>query len=164
MTALKLYFDECTCEELPKKLKELYSEHYPQFEVRHYREDFEGGLTDSQWIPQLSNDWIVVTTDKGTQPNERLPLICDKNSITHLVITPTLLHLGYEKYKQAILCVWPQITQMPLLPKGTTVLLGLRKYYTDQPWPYLRIEKTPFFPWCSQHGISPIPFFTRRRP
>jgi len=162
MIPLRLFFDECICEELPRKLKELYTEHYPQLEVKHYREDYQAGVKDSEWIPQLrKGDWLVITSDRGVRPHAKLPHICAREKVTSLVITSTLLHLGYAKYKQAILCVWPQITQMPLLPKGTTVLLSLRKYYPKQPWPYLQINKKPFFPWCDDCNIDPIAFFSK---
>lgn len=150
---VKLFFDECVSPRLPRILKQQH----PHLKTTHLTEHYKSGIKDSEWIPRLAKEsWVVITADAGIGSGHgKLPYLCAKYKITHLLITPPLHHLGYEHYKQAIISVLPQITLLPLLPKGTKVLLGFRTVRGKRhPDPHLSIDGRSFNAWCREHGVS----------
>jgi len=124
MLPIKLVFDECCSPRLPLKIKEVYSEDFPGIETKHLTDIFKAGDDDSRWLPLLEQqkDWIVITADRGKDSKRpKLPIICERLKITHISLTPVLVHAGYSAHKQALLSSWPDISKIQLLPKGTKV-------------------------------------------
>jgi hypothetical protein len=53
-------------------------------------------------------------------------MVCKELGLNHVVLTTALINAGYTKQKSAIVAVWTQIVeQVPRLPRGTRVKLGL---------------------------------------
>lgn len=155
----KLFFDECCSKKLARRIVEIYSECYPDIQTKHLFDFFEkGGAPDEDWIPLLEKekDWIVLTADRRKDPKrQKLPLICSRFGITHVSMTPDLVKSGYKSQKQALLCLWPQIMSLGVLPKGTKVSLGFRMIDRGlTKAPYLTVEQKPLAIWCHDKGIQ----------
>ena len=156
MQPLRLLFDECCSKRLPGKLAEIYAEDY-QIETKHLTEFFSKGDDDADWLPLIeSGGWIVITTDRGKDPKKpKLPVICERLGINHLMFTSELLNAGYAAQKQALLCVWPQLVRITALPKGTGVMLGYRAFkHGLTMWPVLSIANKSFDAWCAEKNVS----------
>jgi len=151
---LKLFFDECLSKRLPTRLIELYLEDYPHLETTHLTNRYASGTKDSEWIPMLAKeDWILVTADAGKSRQEKLPILCAEFEITHIIISSTILKSRYMRHKEAFYCLWPQIAQVPLLPKGTRISFRLH-HYKHTTLPRLEIDKKPFAKWCDENDIT----------
>jgi hypothetical protein len=126
--------------------------------TKHISEFCGTGKDDEDWIPLLERekDWIVLTCDRGRDAKKaKLPLICARLGITHISMTPTLVHAGYKAHKQALLCMWPEILKTQHLPKGTKVSLGYRMINRGLSMvPWLSIETKAFAIWCHEKGIQ----------
>lgn len=157
MKPLKLFFDECCSKKLPVKIQDIYREDYPHIETKHLTDVFTQGKHDDEWIGLLEKDkdWIVITADRGEDPKKpKLPILCADLGITHISFTPALLRNGYSAQKQALLCVWPQIIKIHMLPKGTGISLGYKNMkggYT--PWPHLSIAGKSLDLWCREKAF-----------
>jgi hypothetical protein len=129
---MRLYFDECCSRRFKADLKAFFAADYPDLEVSHVLDFYNQGTNDSTRLEPLQRDKdiIVVTADLGRQgAKEKLPLVCKHLGITHIALTPGLLKAGYSRQKTAIVAVWTQLVkQVPRLPKGTHVKLGMRSY------------------------------------
>jgi hypothetical protein len=129
---MRLYFDECCSVRFKVDLKAFFAADYPDLEVSHVLDFYNQGTGDSTWLGPLQRDKdiIVVTADLGRQgAKEKLPLVCKHLGITHIALTPGLIRSGYSRQKTAIVAVWTQLVkQVPRLPKGTHVKLGMRVY------------------------------------
>jgi len=84
-------------------------------EMRHVLEYQRPGTPDSKWIPALAADgnWIVLTSDSGKSGRgglaEKLPLLCLKHSVSHVILSPTMhLRPAFAK-SRAILNAWEDI-------------------------------------------------------
>ena len=101
-------------------------------------------------------DWIVITADRGKDPKKRkLPLICAKEEITFVAITPSLAKAGYEAQEKALRLVFPELMHIHLLPKGMKVSLGFKMVKSGTAKiGALFIQQTPFAKWCAQNGIA----------
>ena len=102
---LKLLFDECCSPHLPRELRDFYHRDYPDLQIRHLMDDWTPGTPDSQWLATLREDssWIVITKDAGkNSAPEKLPLICHKWGITHIVFTAGIINKGFVTQKNAI--------------------------------------------------------------
>ena len=129
---MQLYFDECCSTRFKIDLPAFFAADFPNLKVSHVLDSYDPGTGDSTWLKPLQEDRsiIVVTADVGRDPSkEKLPLVCKKLGITHIAFSATLINAGYTKQKSAIASVWAQIVeQVPLLPLGTQVKLGMRAY------------------------------------
>ena len=146
---LKLFFDECVSTKFPPRLLELYSEDYPHLEATHLAEHFKKGASDAEWIPRAAKEgWIIVTRDK--RGSDKLPKLCEKYNATHMIMPGKLTTM---RHKAAFYCLWPQIVQIPLLPKGTRVFLCFRdnRYGT---MPLLETDNMPLSKWCKKNNIK----------
>jgi hypothetical protein len=127
---MQLYFDECCSIRFKNDLLAFFSVDSQDLKISHVLDYYDAGTGDSTWLKPLQDDpsIIVVTGDVGRDPSkEKLPLICKEMGITHIAFTAALINAGYTKQKSAIASVWQQIVeQIPLLPRGTKVKLGLR--------------------------------------
>jgi len=156
---IKLFFDECCSKKLARKIVEIYDECYPGIQTKHLFDFFIPGTPDGDWLPFLESDkdWVVLTADRGKKgdKNQKLPLICAQLGISHISITPQLKNAGYKAHKQALLSVWPQIINIPLIPKGTRVSLGFKMVNQGlSKIPWLSIENQAFEIWCNAKGIK----------
>ncbi len=153
---MKLFFDECLSKRLPVQISQIYSEDYPDLKTLHLTECYEPGTPDEKWIPLLEKekDWIVITADDGMGSNKaKLPLICAKLGITHIVMTPALHQSPYREHKQAILCLWPQFVFIPQPPKGTKISMGY-KAFSGRNWPHCKIEGKSLDAWCLERKMA----------
>lgn len=155
MQGVRLFFDECCSKRLARKISEIYKEDYPDLETRHLTDFWQHSTPDGEWIPMLEREkgWIVLTADRGKDPKkEKLPLICKTFAVTHISMTPKLVHAGYREHKQALLCMWPQIVNAQRLPPGTKITLGYRRYVLTD-WPCMTIQGQLFEHWCKENAI-----------
>lgn len=129
MTAkLKLLFDECVSSpRLARDLKAFFTDGDGNCtaEISLLQDKFKGGEDDPVWLKQLSveGNWIVITKDKGNSTGPKLPMICQKLGITHVIISKGLEHAGYEALKQAFADVWQFLLLAPTLAGGTRISL-----------------------------------------
>jgi hypothetical protein len=127
---MQLYFDECCSTRFKIDLPAFFAADFPDLKVSHVLDSYDPGTGDSTWLKPLQENpnIIVITADVGRDSSkEKLPLVCKKLGITHIAFTATLINAGYTKQKSAIASVWMQIIeQVPRLPRGTRVKLGLR--------------------------------------
>ena len=69
--------------------------------------------------------WVVITNDHGRNANkDKLPVICSKLKITHVLISPNLINAGYTVQKEALVRVWTKLMLLDQIPRGTSVRLG----------------------------------------
>ena len=74
--------------------------------------DFVGreGEKDEAWIPRLKADgWLVITADRGKSGGSKLPQICRKERVTHVLISGKLHNRPQFEKARAILVTWPDI-------------------------------------------------------
>lgn len=124
---IRFLFDECYSLGLRDELLQFFSLDYPSFEYHHVLDRYSRSTDDREWLDPLraKSDWIVVTKDAGRDASaERLPAICRELEITHIGMTPTLIHAGYTPQKLALTAVWSQMPLLLQLPPGTRVRLG----------------------------------------
>jgi len=126
--SVQLYFDECCSKRFKTDLLTFFAADFPNLKVLHVLDSYDPGTGDSTWLKPLQENpnIIVVTADVGRNPSkEKLPLLCQKLRVTHIV-SAALINAGYTKQKTAIVSVWTQIVeQVPRLPGGTKIKLGL---------------------------------------
>jgi hypothetical protein len=120
---MKLYFDECCSRKLAKEIKSIY----PDVETCHVLDFYNPSTAESTWLQPLHDDrsWIVISNDHGRNPKkEKFPAVCKALGITHVLLTPALIHAGYDEQKKALMAVWDEILKLHSLPPGTGVRLG----------------------------------------
>jgi len=122
---LRLFLDECCSSRLVDDLKEFFAIDYPDTEIMHLTKSFPRGTDDSVWLSKIDPDWIVVTQDKGRAASNKLPMICQEKSITHVVFTAAVITSGYSGQKAALAACWEQLFLLRKLPGGTCVKLGV---------------------------------------
>lgn len=108
-------------------MRQFFSTDFPLFEYHHVLDAYAKSTDDRTWLRPLTDErhWIVITKDSGRDATtERLPLICHQLNITHVGLTPTLIHAGYTAQKLALTSVWSQMPLVLQLPAGTKLRLG----------------------------------------
>jgi predicted nuclease of predicted toxin-antitoxin system len=79
---MRFVFDECLSDKIPKALQIMGKD------TCSYKDHWESGAPDTQWIPQAArNGWCIVTSDKLrphrrlalSQPGSRVFLIASRN-------------------------------------------------------------------------------------
>jgi PIN like domain len=128
---LKLMFDECIGKPVMESLPQLLSfSKHDQFELGHVLDRQKQGIHDEDWIPQLAPEgWIVVTGDRGKggkKKGEKLPFVCMRNQVTHIMLGPSLLHKPSFDKVVAIVQVWDEIAKLPDAPAGSAFLLSVK--------------------------------------
>ncbi len=125
---LKLVFDECVPRQSMVAMAGylLNSQSPPQ--VKHIVE-FQGqGIADSVWIPQYAADgWVAITADRARRgtggPAEKLPLLCHRHRMTHVVLSNKMHHCKVFEKCQYLLRVWNDIVTLPDQPPGSRYVL-----------------------------------------
>jgi hypothetical protein len=100
MQRLKTFLDEtdCVCE------------------FSYLMDLFPSGTLDETWVPQVaSGGWIVITADRGKQtkggPEKRLPLICESQGVSHVLLGASLHQLPSDRKLRALIGVWDSILE-----------------------------------------------------
>jgi hypothetical protein len=137
---LRLFLDECCSSRLVDDLKEFFALDYPDTEIIHLSKSFPRGTDDSVWLSKIDPEWIVVTQDKGRAARNKLPLICQAMSITHVVFTAAVITSGYSVQKAALAACWEQLFLLRNLPGGTCVKLGLENKSSGVRLYHLRVN------------------------
>jgi len=74
----------------------------------------ERGVKDGVWIPRAVEDGVdvIITADQGRQTKgDKLPELCEKYEITHVLLSGKLCDKGREVITFAIFSIWPKIRQ-----------------------------------------------------
>ena len=122
-----------------RKVAELDRRH--NCEIAHTIDLFGKGAKDQDWVPRIMNEgWLLVTEDRGrnSRQEERLPQLCQRHSVTHVLVLPALLKRGgqFEKMR-ALLAVWPELLAMAEAQKG----LRARLKYSGPACSGFRLER-----------------------
>jgi PIN like domain len=118
---LKLLFDECVGKPVVDSLAALVSYTEPPPLVGHILDFVRQGTPDDVWIPRIAaEEWIIVSGDSGKRRRERkLPFVCKKYGVTHVLFSGKLHQWSSVRKVQAIMQVWDQIVELPSKPKGS---------------------------------------------
>jgi hypothetical protein len=145
-TLVRFLFDECYSPGLRDELREFFANDFPNFEYRHVLDSYAASTDDRTWLQPLRDEkhWIVITKDAGRDAStERLPRVCQELNITHVGLTPTLIHAGYTAQKLALTSVWGQMPLLLQLPAGTKLRLGCDDFRGVRSYK-LRVGQKPF--------------------
>lgn len=92
-------------------------------ELRHILEFQQQGVWDEQWIPRVASEgWILITADrgkKGSKKGEKLPRLCVRHRITHVVLSAGIHRRKSFEKVLAILSVWYELLQLRDVPPGS---------------------------------------------
>jgi hypothetical protein len=122
---LRLLFDDCISKKAVIALKALADFTDGQVEVAHLADFALSGQRDDDWIPQIPDKtWIVVTTDRGKKNRGgKLPLLCQRYGITHVMLTAAIhVRNTFEKIR-ALFGVWPELLAAASGPAGAGYIL-----------------------------------------
>lgn len=122
---MKLLFDECVGKPHVDGIARLaqmdLSDERP--EVRHILEFQQQGVWDEQWIPRVASEgWILITADrgkKGPKKGEKLPRLCVRHRITHVVLSTGMHRRKSFEKMLAILSVWYVLLKLRDAPPGS---------------------------------------------
>ncbi len=132
---LKLFFDVNLSRLLARELYEFYKSDFPDLEVKHLTEFTQSDAPDPDWIAllQKESDWIVISCDRGknSKLEQKLPLICKKLKVTHILLSSGLAKKTKAEQKQAIAAVWQDIVAFASHPAGSQALLRLVQTKSD---------------------------------
>lgn len=133
MTApIRLLFDECVGKPVMEKIKAAVSISLDQPEFSHVLDFQKQGVHDEDWIPRIAEEgnWIVITGDRGRRgkanKGEKLPVVCKRHGVTHVVLSKAIHHKGSIEKMAAILSVWSDIQKLVDAPNGSMHVLRLR--------------------------------------
>lgn len=110
---MKLLLDENISRPAALALQNLVSKTKEPAEVRHLLETCPMGILDPEWLPKFQNQknpWLIVTADLGKRSGgQRLPDICNKLRIRHVLISGKLHQRKQFDKMRAIMAVWPAL-------------------------------------------------------
>jgi hypothetical protein len=118
----RLLFDECLGRPSIERLSALVATGKGEKpEIKHILEFAPSGTRDEVWIPRLASEgWTVITTDGGRTPNklrgEKLPQLCTRHSITHVIISPYVHNRTSFEKLLTILSVWYELLDLAADP------------------------------------------------
>lgn len=122
----KFLFDECLGRPLTQALRNLIAFHRHQIGLLHIFDRFPPGTRDEVWVPAIAReDWIVVSVDRGKSPGPKLPAICAKLGVRHILLAPSAAQLPQFEKARAFLRVWRDALNLAQAPAGTRALLKL---------------------------------------
>lgn len=138
---LRLLFDECVGKPTMLAIAELLVAEPEKPDLQHVLDFQSQGVRDEVWVPKAATEGrIIITADRGKRGGgAKLPLLCRRYGITHVMLSATLHHRkGFEK-AAAILTVWPELAKLPNVPKGSGYSLRL----TSAGGPHLVLVYSP---------------------
>lgn len=102
--SLKLLFDENIGKPLVEVFEKIVGFQKDKVEIKHVRDFSLTGVYDEVWVPQMAAaDWIVITSDRGkggVSKGEKLPVICSRHKVTHVMLSNKLHHKnGFYKIR-----------------------------------------------------------------
>lgn len=85
------------------------------------------GVPDDEWLPQIKDQgYVVVSRDKGSRSGRaKLPIICMKLGITHVLVVGRIATLPQFEQIRALLSVWPALLNTVEYPAGTRFKLKM---------------------------------------
>lgn len=128
--ALRLLFDECVAPRLYKEAFGQFLKFCPEIEETKHLIDMQKGAQDDEWVPVIAKDgWIIISTDRGRKGTkgrgERLPIVCKRHNITHVLISGRIQQKGRFEIACSILDVRKKLYELPNEPRGSCFLLKL---------------------------------------
>lgn len=89
---MRIMFDATFGPNFVMALRSIFALHAsPKPLLEHLYERFPEGVKDPEWIPTLSGgDYLVITADLGRGGGPRLPRICSRHKITHVLFSPSM--------------------------------------------------------------------------
>jgi hypothetical protein len=119
----KFLFDSCCFGRVAlKQLLELVGSAVGRAQIAHLSEFQLHNKLDDDWVPQFVEEgWIVISSDRGTTPSKgsKLPLLCRRFGITHVLLSAAVHDLSTREKCRAIAAVWPDLLALPEHPRGS---------------------------------------------
>jgi hypothetical protein len=124
--AAKFLFDECVSRSLMNRLATFLAETECSCEFAYLMDRFPAGSKDEDWLPRIAaEDWVVITADRGKQTkggaDKRLPAICMRLEITHVIIGAGLHQLPINPKLRAFVGIWDSILRAVESPRGSRI-------------------------------------------
>lgn len=117
----KLLFDECLGKPLVDRINGLVSLESEPSTLAHLCDKFAPGTCDSIWLPKVAEEgWTIITSDRGKNGRVKLPDICLRLSITHVLLGPSVLHKKQGEKAILIVEAWRKMKDACMrAPSGT---------------------------------------------
>jgi hypothetical protein len=111
MSGIKLFFDNCIGPPISKSIGGVLCYHSLNPKVKHLKDFFDESIKDDEWIPQIAKDsWIIITADRAKKyGGPKLPAICKKFNVTHILISGKLHNAPQFEKARAIISLFPRI-------------------------------------------------------
>lgn len=77
---------------------------------------------DDDWVPLfVEGRWIVITSDRGSNPSRgsKLPLLCRHYGLTHVLLSASVHDMKTFDKARAIAAVWPDLLKLCDWPRGS---------------------------------------------
>lgn len=124
--ALRLLFDDCLSKHAIAALLRLAEFSRSPVEVAHLATINLEGCCDDDWVPRIAHEgYVVISTDRGKKISRgaKLPILCRRHKVTHVLLTGAVHQLNQFDKLRAIFCVWPLIVSAAESPRGSGYLL-----------------------------------------
>ncbi len=125
----KFLFDECSLgRPTAKALEQLLGFSPDEAEIAHVIDKYGEGATDEEWIPQAASEgWIIVTADAGKHKSkgEKLPIVCEKFAVTHIVFSRAVNRFSSFGRQRAIIDNWEGLVKTAEAPPGSRFSIRL---------------------------------------
>jgi hypothetical protein len=126
MVEFKLIFDECLSAPILESLKSFLQTAGVSLTFKGIVEHQRSGVTDKDWIPKiaLEGGWVVISSDRGKRrggepPDEKLPFLCRKFRVTHVLLSGSIHSEKAFVKGQAIVAVWRELLTVTSATRGT---------------------------------------------
>lgn len=125
---LRFLFDACIGRVTIERISSFLKVHELGIEFAHLSDFEKDGTLDDDWVPRLAgHDWIVISSDRGRTPSRgsKLPLVCKKYGVTHVLLSAAVHQLSGVDKSRAIISVWHQLTRLREFPRGSEHVLQM---------------------------------------
>lgn len=114
------------------RLKHQQSKHAHRFAFQSVSDFRKGpGVHDEIWVPRLEKQGcIILTSDRGRGgkgKGEKLPLLCRRHGITHVLLSVALHHSKSDAKVRAIEEVFEELLALADAPRGGGYWLGYER-------------------------------------
>jgi len=124
---LRLLFDDCLSKRAVEALKTLASYSDGAADFAHLADLALSGQQDDEWIPKIEKTKIIVSTDRGRKNHGgKLPLICQREGITHVLFSGSVHKLNTFDKIRAMFAVWPDLLNAAVGSTGCGYILKVR--------------------------------------